>query len=166
MRPTVGVDLGGTRIRAVAFDDELAPAGRAEAPTGAGEGVEAVVSRVAGCVTEALGGEAPAGVGVGSAGLIDPWRGRVVLASNLGWRDVPLRDLLAAALGGATVRVDMDTNAAALAEARVGAARGLRHLLYVTVGTIKAHTSNIYAKLQARNRAEALARARELGMLA
>jgi glucokinase len=133
--PTVGVDLGGTRIRAVAFDDELAPVGRAEAPTGAEESVEAVVARVAGCVTEALGGEAPAGVGVGSAGLIDPWRGRVVLASNLGWRDVPLRDLLAAALGGATVRVDMDTNAAALAEARVGAARGLRHLLYVTVGT-------------------------------
>jgi ATP/maltotriose-dependent transcriptional regulator MalT len=33
------------------------------------------------------------------------------------------------------------------------------------VGTIKAHTSNIYAKLQARNRAEALARARELGLL-
>ena len=37
--------------------------------------------------------------------------------------------------------------------------------LYVTVGTIKAHTSNIYAKLQARNRAEALSRARELGLL-
>ena len=37
--------------------------------------------------------------------------------------------------------------------------------LFVTVGTIKAHTSNIYAKLQARNRAEAIARARELGLL-
>ena len=37
--------------------------------------------------------------------------------------------------------------------------------LFVTVGTIKAHTSNIYAKLQARNRAEALSRARELGLL-
>ena len=37
--------------------------------------------------------------------------------------------------------------------------------LFVTVGTIKAHTSNIYAKLQARNRAEALVRARELGLL-
>ena len=37
--------------------------------------------------------------------------------------------------------------------------------LFVTVGTIKAHTSNIYAKLQARNRTEALARARELGLL-
>ena len=37
--------------------------------------------------------------------------------------------------------------------------------LFVTVATIRAHTSNIYAKLQARNRAEALARARELGLL-
>ena len=37
--------------------------------------------------------------------------------------------------------------------------------LFVTVGTIKAHTSNIYAKLQVRNRAEALSRARELGLL-
>lgn len=37
--------------------------------------------------------------------------------------------------------------------------------LFVTVGTIKAHTSNIYAKLQARNRTEALARARGLGLL-
>ena len=37
--------------------------------------------------------------------------------------------------------------------------------LFVTVGTIKAHTSNIYAKLQVRNRAEALARARQLGLL-
>ena len=37
--------------------------------------------------------------------------------------------------------------------------------LFVTVGTIKAHTSNIYAKLQARNRAEAISRARELGLL-
>jgi DNA-binding CsgD family transcriptional regulator len=37
--------------------------------------------------------------------------------------------------------------------------------LFVTVGTIKAHTSNIYAKLQARNRAEALSRARKLGLL-
>jgi ATP/maltotriose-dependent transcriptional regulator MalT len=37
--------------------------------------------------------------------------------------------------------------------------------LLVTVGTIKAHTSNIYAKLQVRNRTEALARARELSLL-
>ena len=37
--------------------------------------------------------------------------------------------------------------------------------LFVSVGTIKSHTSNIYRKLGARNRAEAIARARELGLL-
>jgi len=37
--------------------------------------------------------------------------------------------------------------------------------LFVTVGTVKSHTSNIYGKLGARNRAEALARARSLGLL-
>jgi glucokinase len=137
---TVGVDLGGTHIRAVAFDDDLAPVARAAAPTAAEEGVDAVVGRVAECVRTALARAGSdlgdmRGVGVGAAGLIE-WRtGMVLLASNLGWRDVPLRELLAAELDGAAVDVDMDTNAAALAEARLGAGRGLRHLLYVTVGT-------------------------------
>ena len=38
--------------------------------------------------------------------------------------------------------------------------------LYVSVGTVKSHTGNIYRKLDTRNRAEALARARELNLLA
>jgi DNA-binding CsgD family transcriptional regulator len=37
--------------------------------------------------------------------------------------------------------------------------------LFVSVGTVKSHTGNIYRKLDARNRAEALARARELGLI-
>jgi ATP/maltotriose-dependent transcriptional regulator MalT len=37
--------------------------------------------------------------------------------------------------------------------------------LYVSVGTVKSHTGNIYRKLGARNRAEALNRARELGLI-
>jgi DNA-binding CsgD family transcriptional regulator len=37
--------------------------------------------------------------------------------------------------------------------------------LYITVGTVKTHTNNIYRKLDARNRTEALARARSLGLL-
>ena len=84
---------------------------------------------------DVLGPEELRGVGVGAAGLTDRRSGTVLLASNLGWRDVPLRDLLSAALGGARVDVDKDTNVAALAEARLGAGRTLRHFLYVTVGT-------------------------------
>ncbi len=37
--------------------------------------------------------------------------------------------------------------------------------LFVSVGTVKSHTGNIYRKLDAKNRAEAIARARELELL-
>ena len=137
---SVGVDLGGTNIRAVVFDDGMEVLGRSEMPTQAQEDPDDVIRRIATCVREALGRSSVAadnvvGVGVGAAGLTD-WRtGVVVLASNLGWRNVPLKERLEQELGGLRVEVDKDTNAAALAEARLGAGRGFRHFLYVTAGT-------------------------------
>src|SRR3712207_8249604 len=59
----------------------------------------------------------------------------VVLASNLGWRNVPLKERLEQELDGLRVEVDKDTNAAALAEARLGAGREFKHFLYVTAGS-------------------------------
>jgi glucokinase len=137
---SVGVDLGGTNIRGAVFDDGMAILGRSERPTLAQEGADEVIHRIAACVREALerasvaAGEV-AGIGVGAAGLTD-WRtGVVVLASNLGWRDVPLKERLEQELDGLRVEVDKDTNVAALAEARLGAGREFRHFLYVTAGT-------------------------------
>jgi glucokinase len=137
---SVGVDLGGTNIRAAVFDDGMNILGRSERQTQAQEGADEVIRRVAACVREALEtasvaeGEV-AGVGVGAAGLTD-WRtGVVVLASNLGWRDVPLKERLEQELDGLRVEADKDTNVAALAEARLGAGREFRHFLYVTAGT-------------------------------
>jgi glucokinase len=137
---SVGVDLGGTNIRAAVFDDGMNILGRSERQTQAQEGADEVIRRVAACVREALEtasvaeGEV-AGVGVGAAGLTD-WRtGVVVLASNLGWRDVPLKERLEQELDGPRVEADKDTNVAALAEARLGAGREFRHFLYVTAGT-------------------------------
>ena len=57
-----------------------------------------------------------------------------VLAPNLGWRDLPLRDALADELG-VPVRVNNITQAAAVAEGRVGAARGARSFVWVYVGS-------------------------------
>jgi glucokinase len=137
---SVGVDLGGTNIRAAVFDEGMEILGRSERPTQAQEGAEEVIRRVAACVREALdrssvAAEEIAGVGVGAAGLTD-WRtGVVVLASNLGWRNVPLMERLEQELDGLRVEVDKDTNVAALAEARLGAGREFRHFLYVTAGT-------------------------------
>lgn len=137
---SVGVDLGGTNIRAVVFDDDMEILGRSEMPTQAQEDPDDVIRRIATCVREALDRSSVAaddvvGVGVGAAGLTD-WRtGVVVLASNLGWRNVPLKERLEQELDGLRVEVDKDTNAAALAEARLGAGREFRHFLYVTAGT-------------------------------
>jgi glucokinase len=136
----VGVDLGGTNIRAAVFDDGMEILGRSEMPTRAQEAADDVIRRIAACVREALdrssvAAEEVGGVGIGAAGLTD-WRtGVVVLASNLGWRNVPLKERLEQELDGLRVEVDKDTNAAALAEARLGAGREFRHFLYVTAGT-------------------------------
>lgn len=138
--PLVGVDLGGTNIRAMVFGSSMEVLGRREAPTRPEDGAEKVISRIARCVREALGaaGLEPAmlaGIGVGAAGLTDWKTGTVLLASNLGWKDVPLAESLSRELGGIRVAVDKDTNVAALAEARLGAGRSFRHFLYVTAGT-------------------------------
>jgi glucokinase len=135
----IGVDLGGTKIEAALIDRAGNLMGTARRPTNVGEGVAAVVDRVVACIEELLAAErAVAGVGIGAAGMTDSRRGVVMLASNLKWRGVPLRDLVVERLGAewaGRVWVDKDTNAAALGEMLYGAGRGARHLLYVTVGT-------------------------------
>jgi glucokinase len=68
-------------------------------------------------------------------GPVNPRTGVVGLAPNLpGWRDVPIRDLLTARLGR-PVAIGNDLNVAALGEWRYGAGQGLRHLVYLGVGT-------------------------------
>ncbi len=72
--------------------------------------------------------------GVVVPGLVDQRSGECILAPNLGWERVPLREMTSTALGVPT-SVHNITQAAALAEARVGAARGLGSFIWVYVGT-------------------------------
>ncbi len=137
---SVGVDLGGTNIRAAVFDGGMEILGRSEMPTRAHEAADDVIRRIAACVREALdrssvAAEEVGGVGIGAAGLTDLRTGVVVLASNLGWKNVPLKERLEQELEGLRVEVDKDTNAAALAEARLGTGREFGHFRYVTAGT-------------------------------
>lgn len=73
-------------------------------------------------------------IGVTVPGLVTHGSGVVELAPNLGWERVPLRDMVQQALGLPAV-VNNVTNAGALAEGRVGAARGVRSYVWVYVGT-------------------------------
>ena len=78
-------------------------------------------------------------LGIGSFGPLDlnpdsPTYGHITLTPKLSWRNYPLMPELARRLG-VPVAIDTDVNAAALAEYELGAGRGKRSLLYVTVGT-------------------------------
>ncbi|GIG09911.1 transcriptional regulator [Catellatospora coxensis] len=73
------------------------------------------------------------GLTVGVPGLVSP-DGAVIMAPNLGWHDVNLRDIVNRALGepGFPVAVDNDANLAVLAESRYGAFAGSQNLIYLT----------------------------------
>ncbi len=73
------------------------------------------------------------GIGAGVPGLVDGSSGRVLFAPNLGWRDVPLGEVLAHELGRPVV-VSNEANLAALGESYFGAGRGSDWMLYVSFG--------------------------------
>lgn len=133
-----GVDLGGTKIYTALADSRGRIVSEVKVPTGAGEGPEAVIRRIARTVKQAAGRAMapgmPAALGIGAPGPLDPHTGVVHNAPNLGWRNVPLGGMLEDILG-IPVLVENDANLAALGEYSLGAGRGCRHMVYVTVST-------------------------------
>ncbi len=138
MTGAVGVDLGGTNVKLVSLRGRRV-LDRAHHPTPAGTASEiaATLAALIRGASSRIGG-LPA-VAVAVPGFLDRRRRRIELLSN-----VPALDgfALAASLerrlrGAVTppIRLDADTNAGALGEARLGAGRGASRLLYVTVGT-------------------------------
>ncbi len=135
----VGVDLGGTKIYTVLATVEGTVAAEVEVPTGAGQGYEAVLDRIAKTVAKVseqagVSPETVSAVGVGAPGPLDPDTGVVHQAPNLGWKGVPLRVDLEARLA-LPVRIENDANLGALGEYTFGAGRGCAELVYVTVST-------------------------------
>lgn len=129
---TIGVDVGGTSVRA----GVVAPYGEiidsAQAPTPGSD--EALEAAIASCVRE-LGARHPIGaVGLALAGFIDAGRGLVRFAPHLSWRDAPVVARVRERVGVPVV-VEHDANAAALAERRHGAAAGARTVVFVALGT-------------------------------
>ena len=139
-RLAAGVDLGGTKIHTVVAAAGGRVLGEDRRPTEAAEGPDAVVVRIAASVRAAAAEagvniEALLGVGLSSPGPCDPKRGVVTDAPNLpGFHHFPITRLVGEALG-LPVLLENDANAACYGEYRFGAGRGLRHIVYVTLGT-------------------------------
>jgi len=144
----IGIDLGGTNVRAAVVDRNEKLLGRAENSSSAKSGAKQTVARIAEAVrAAALNANIPldqiGAIGIAVPGHINVPEGMVVWAPNFGenvdgqyvpYKQIPLRDMVEAELGIA-MTMDNDANAAALGEFRYGAGRGARHLVMFTLGT-------------------------------
>ncbi|MER5334994.1 ROK family protein [Micromonospora sp. NPDC002717] len=135
----VALDVGGTGMKCALVRPDGAVLHAERHPTDAGRGPDAVVDTIL-AVAEGLAGKAradgltPVALGVAVPGVIDEARGVAVWSANVGFRDVPLRDLARARLGLPTA-LGHDVRAGGLAEARLGAGRDSAHVLFVAIGT-------------------------------
>jgi len=135
MALAVGVDLGGTNVRAALIDTSTGTFVGAEAKAPVTEKApEAVATLVAQVVEKVDPERRRAGVGIGFAGMLRGWTGVVVNAPNFGWREVDFRSQLRARVGARTELYN-DLNAIAYGEAMYGGAKGFRDVFCVYVGT-------------------------------
>jgi glucokinase len=138
--PVLAIDLGGTKVAAALISPDHRVIEKTHSPTLATEGLQPVTGRIFAAIDHLLSQANTEttqlyGIAIAAAGAIDTGKGLVTSSPNLpGWLDVPLRDMVKE-----RYRVDCcllnDANAAALAEHRLGAGRGINNLIYITVST-------------------------------
>jgi glucokinase len=137
---TIGIDLGGTNIKAGILDSDGALIYRCSIETQADRGFEHVFCRlvqlVENCIAAADLTKADiAAIGYGTPGPMSHAEGIVYASPNLpGWKDIPLRARFTEATG-LPVMLDNDANVAAYGEFVAGAGKGTRDMVLLTLGT-------------------------------
>jgi glucokinase len=135
----VGIDMGGTRLRALVVNAENKTLGMQRAPTNPKQKPEGLVADLAVLVEAAV---QSAGlelsdlraVSIGVPGAVDPLSGLVHHAPNLGWKKVALGAKLETLLK-APVFIENDVNVGVMGEYTLGAGRGAQELVGIFVGT-------------------------------
>lgn len=123
---TIGlVALNGRVLKRIRYDTARVPTPE--------EVVNIVAAVIAGMQSELSASYRTVGVGVAVPGLVRAADGVVILAPHLGWRDVPIAEMLSAALK-LPVTAANDASAGVLAESQYGAGRGARELVYLNGG--------------------------------
>jgi glucokinase len=131
----IAIDVGGTVIKcALVAAGGFAIQHAERHPTRAERGPDAVVERIL-TIAEGLAARGPAAAaGIVVPGIVDDVRGVAAYSANLGWRDVPLTSLVRERIG-LPAALGHDVRTGGLAEARLGAGRGVEQLLFVPIGT-------------------------------
>jgi glucokinase len=130
----LGLDLGGTRLRAALATDTGQIVHRVTSNTDRGQGTESLVEQILRTAEEARNGQPIACIGVGAPGPLDARTGVLFHPVNFSDEDIPLKQRLEERFG-VPASVQNDANAAALGEWRFGGHGKTQHLIYVTVST-------------------------------
>jgi glucokinase len=135
---SIGIDLGGTNLRAAAIDRSGKLIRKISGSAHYSAGRDAIVDDMVNSIKslrQECGAGGLVGVGVGVPGFIDLEKGLVTRAANLpGFENFPIRDQIEKELG-APVILENDANAAALGEKWMGAGRDCDDLVLLTLGT-------------------------------
>lgn len=138
----IGVDLGGTHLRAAVVDVESGEiTSLRQVPTLARDGHDAVITRMAALIedvirTSKISREDVGGVGIGAPGVLDLERGLVLFLPNLAgtWPNVPLQQLIRDAVGLPTHLIN-DARSATFGEWKFGTGRGVETMALFAIGT-------------------------------
>jgi glucokinase len=125
----VAVDVGGTDMKAALVDGHGAALATRSLPTP--RTPARIVDAIAELVEELGAAQA---IGLAVPGVVDDERGVAVWSENLDWRDVPFAAQVKERCGLPTV-LGHDVRAGAIAETRLGAARGMSDVVYLSIGT-------------------------------
>lgn len=139
MKYRVGIDLGGTNIKAGLVDENYQILTQKSIPTRVERPAQEIMADMANLALELIKEqgickEEVIGIGIGSPGTIDAHNNVVVYSNNFAWENVELGKVISQRTGF-PVRISNDANCAALGEVKAGAAKGIANCIMITLGT-------------------------------
>lgn len=140
MKYYIGIDLGGTFVKAGVVDENCNIVAKASVDSAdvAGD-AEKVADRMVECARQALANanltmDDVESIGIGTPGSVDPNTGMIIYANNLNFLNTPMRQYLEARTGK-KIYLENDANVAAYGEVLAGAAKGYNDAIVITLGT-------------------------------
>ena len=136
----IGIDLGGTNIKIGCFDSDIKLISKTSIPTRADMGPKVVVDKMAEAVEKLLADadlslKDVTAAGIGTPGPAKYREGIIIRSTNMPeFKNVPIRQMLSSKLGKPVV-FDNDANVACWGEYAVGAGKGIKDMVFFTLGT-------------------------------
>lgn len=130
----LGLDVGGTSIKSGLVDHLGSIVNIQRTPTPNDPSGKELLATLAALIKTYQADDKPSAVGVCVPGIVDAEKGIAVFSGTLGWRNLPLVEMLTAATD-LPVKLVHDVTASGLAELRVGAARNFSSAVVIAIGT-------------------------------